>query len=62
MQGALDAVDYYLVYVSNSRHSGFSILDTARQTHLTTENGPALKFYEVVAVNSGGSGGDEPAP
>ena len=62
VQGALDAVDYYIVYVSDSPNSGFSILDTARLPHLTTENGPALKFYKVVAVNSGGSSGDEPAP
>ena len=62
VDGAHDAADYYIVYVSDSPDSGFSILDTAQLPQLATENGPETKFYKVVAVNSGGSSGDAPAP
>lgn len=60
---AHDPADYYMVYASESPAGGFSILDSTAFTELVAENGEQpLVCFKIVAANTVGTSGDEPAP
>jgi len=60
---AHSAADYYIVYSSSTPASGFTILDSTAFTNIDPGSSPgSLTFYKVVAANSTGTSGDEPAP
>ncbi len=58
-----DAAGYYMVYASTSAVEGFTLLDSTAYTGIELEdNAEPLLFYRLVAANSAGTSGDEPAP
>ena len=58
-----DAADWYMVYVSNFPTGGFTMSDSTAYTDIEVNSGAeSLVFYKVVAANTAGTSGDEPAP
>ena len=57
-----DAADHYRIYNSNSKASGFVILESTAFTENDAGGAGTLVFYKLVAGNIAGTSGDEPAP
>jgi len=60
---AHDPADYYIGYVSTSPFSGFAMFDSTATARLgSSELEAPLLFFKIVAANTEGTSGDEPAP
>lgn len=57
-----DEADYYIVYASASPSGGFQMVETSASPAATQASAGNSLYFEIVAANTAGTSGDEPAP
>lgn len=62
VDSAHSAADHYILYVSTAPDAGFAMYESTALTSGSANDGTGLEFYKIVAANTEGTSGDEPAP